>query len=783
MNRHSLLKSCSFLFASVAIAALASGEKLDLRSLADIRLHKLQTSAPNRLKAKGKASELHVSKPVSLAFITLEEGFQPSDLEKEGVEVLTCRGNIALVKTCIDDASRISELKAVKAMSLQKKINISMNLARSASGVDFIHQGSKEQGLKVPYTGAGVITGIVDQGIDAHHINFRLPDNSSRIGYLAHLRYNAAGTGIAETHYDETNIAEFTTDVASAYHGTHTLGIMAGGYNGPVKVAKPWDNPAVPQPAELITEDCKYYGVAPGSNIAVSCGDLADGFIAYGLDYIAGYAEYAKRPIVYNLSLGSSTGAHDPSTQMAQFLDAIGETGIVCVSAGNEGDLKIALKKTFSQEETSFKTMIHPYLYTYDPADPESATIRYGSISIYSNDATPFKLQAVIYNKKRGYRAALRMPVVGDNIGTYYCSSSDYQMDSSDIIGDATFIKAFEGFVGVGGKIDEQTGRYYGMVDYYTINNIVSNLEDDYVLGFEVEGVPGQTIECYGDGQNTWMESYSQDGFTDGSMDGTISDLAVGHNILVVGSYNTRQEWTCLDGGTNAYPEASFAPGEVSGFSSFGTLSDGRQLPHVCAPGSAIISSVSWPFARLAAEEYGDGYLDYMCQAKMEEENRVNYWKQEVGTSMSTPFVAGSIALWLEANPDLTIEDVKEIVAATAVRDKQVDDTKEQTRWGAGKFDALAGLKEAIRRASGVRGVEADAHNDRLILSKTGSNRFNVFVGGSDGLDIKVFTTDGSTVYSGHYPDDEAIIDLSQLTKGIYILNVNGQHSQKIILN
>lgn len=780
MKRPIQIITSAAILAAIGTGALAHADRLDLRSHSQIRQQMLKTLLPAR--AKSKSARPVANQNRSLAFITLQDGFSRADLEKEGVEVLTCRGRIALVSVDIDHASAVSALRPVKAMSLQKEIFPSMNLARQSTGVDLIHQGSKEAGLSVPYTGAGVITAIVDQGIDTKHINFRLPDNSSRIGYLAHLRYNATGTGIAETHYNETNIAEFDTDVPSAYHGTHTLGIMAGGYDGPVQVGTPWANPSIPEPAKYITENCKYYGVAPGSNIAVSCGDLADGFIAYGLDYMAGFAEYAERPIVYNLSLGSSTGPHDPRSQMSQFLDEIGKTGIICLSAGNEGDLKIALKKTFTEGDTSFKTMIYPYNYRYDPSDPESYTLRYGAVSLYSNDETPFQLQAVIYNKARGYRAAMRMPLIGDNIGTYYCSSTDYQMDSSDIIGDATFKKAYEGYVGVGGKIDEQTGRYYGMVDFYTINNIASNLNDDYVLGFEVEGVPGQTIECYNDGQTTWLDNYGQEGFTDGSMDGTISDLAVGYNILVVGSYNTRQEWTCLDGGTNGYIGDGFTPGSVSGFSSFGTLSDGRELPHVCAPGAAIVSSVSWPFAQLTMQEYGAGYLDYMCQAKLEENGRVNYWKQEVGTSMSTPFVAGAIALWLEANPDLTIDDVKEIVAATAVRDEQVEATKEQTRWGAGKFDALAGLKEAIRRASGVNGIEADVHNDRLILSREGSRVFKVFVGGADALDCRLFSADGRQAFALSASGDEVLLDLSAIPAGIYILNVNGRHAQKIVI-
>lgn len=798
------MKSAGILAGAVAVALCGGAEKLDLRSMSEIRQHVLQGSdRPQtvssrvlkslRADAKDKAAVRdafvgvqtrsdEVVPSVTLAFITIADGYTADDLRNEGVDVLKVMENLAIVQVAIRDAERVSSLDAVKAMSLQKKMFASMDLARAETGVDYIHSGSKEQGLTVPYTGAGVITALVDQGVDAKHINFRLPNNDSRIGFLTHLRINSTGTGIAETNYNETNIQEFTTDTPSAYHGTHTLGIFAGGYDGPVKVGTPWANPQVPEPANYITENCKFYGVAPGSNIAVSCGDLSDIFIGYGMEYLLGYSEYLERPIVYNLSLGSNAGPHDPRSQMSQFLDLVGERAIVCLSAGNEGDLKIALKKTFSEGDESFKTMIYPYAYQYDASNPNSQTIRYGSISIYSDDERPFKLKAVIYNKNRGYRQALAMPVAGEGVGTYYCSSTDYQMDTSDIIGDATFKKAFDGYVGVGGKVDEQTGRYYGMVDYYVMNNTATNLNDDYVLGFEVEGEPGQRIECYGDGLTTWMDNYGVDGFTDGSMDGTISDMAVGHNILVVGSYNTRNSWVCLDGGTSSYLGDGFKPGGVSSFSSFGTLSDGRELPHVCAPGAAIISSISTPYAQLTAQQYGEDYLDYMCSAKLEEEGRTNYWKQEVGTSMATPFVAGSIALWLEANPDLTIEQVKEIVKNTAIRDEQVENTPEQVRWGAGKFNALAGLKEAIRLASGINGIEADNHNDRLILSREGDRIFKVFVGGADSLNVRIFSTDGSLVFGTSGEGDEVTADLSSLASGIYVINVNGRHSEKIYL-
>ncbi len=753
--------------------AEAGAQRLDLRSLSTMRRHQIEKKYHGHsiMRNLDKSDKGVASK--QLAFVTLADGFDRSDLEHAGVDVLSCKGRIAIVQVNIEEAEEISNLDCVKAMSLQRKLNTTIDKAREEQQIDAIHFNKPEAGLPRAYTGKGVIAGIVDQGVDPHHINFRYANGESRISYLAWLRANAAGTGMAEDHYNYENINEFVTDDPTGYHGTHTLGIMGGSYNGPVTVAKPWADPTVPETPTYLTETNKYYGVAPEADLAVSCGQLADVFVAYGMQYIFDYADYMQWPLVYNLSLGSSQGPHDPNSQMAQFFDLVGQEAIICISAGNEGDLKIALNKTLTEDKNTVKSFIHPYAYRYDPEKPESFTARGGAVEVWSNDGTPFKLKAVIYNKKRGYRTALNMPVVGDNIGTYYTSSTDYQIAENDIVGDPTFKKAFEGYVGVGSKLDEQTGRYYGMVDYYIFNNPETNLNDDYVLGFEVVGSDGQRIDCYCDGSNTWMDNYGVEGFDDGSTNGSISDMAVAKNLIVVGSYNTRNNWTCLDGGTSRY---DFNVGDVSHFSSFGTLADGRNLPTVCAPGSTIISSISWPYAKQLSEDD----LNYACSAKVEEEGRVNYWKQELGTSMSTPFVAGSIALWLEANPNLTTDDVKEIIAKTSTVDEEVA-SGDPVRWGAGKFNALAGLKEAIRMAgAGINGIQADGRNDRLMVTPAGNNMFTVFLGETQSLNVAVHGIDGSELRTERADSDEATIDLNGLQPGVYILTVNGRHSAKV---
>lgn len=724
----------------------------------------------------------------TLAFVTLADNATAAELESAGVEILVNRGGVLLIKLEYDRIDEISALPCIKRLQLQKGLRSHTDLARKETGVSAIHAG--EQPLDKPYTGKGVFTAIVDQGVDPNHISFLDENGRNRIGYLSQIGLNASGTQMSINWYGENvkdapPISAFGTDTRSAYHGTHTLGILAGSYKGNVEIA----TPNALGKADITTVANPYYGVATGSDIGVSCGDLQDGFIAYGIDYLYQYAkDYLNEPMVLSLSLGSNTGPHDTSSSMVKLLDMVGKEAIICLSAGNEGDLKIALSKNLTATDNKVKSMVYPYAYRYD-ATQESSTlnnyIRYGTISVYSDDKTPFEMKAIIYNRSRG-RVAYNMPIVGSNIGTYYCSSTDFQMEDTDIVGDTNFKRAFDGYVGVGGMVDEESGRYYGMIDYYVFNNLVSNADDNYILGFEITGQDGQRIECYCDGLTTWIDNYGLTGYDDGSCNGSISDMAVGHNVIVVGSYNTRNVWGTLDGQSWSYEGAGFLPGHISGFSSFGTLADGRNLPTVCAPGAAIMSAMSNPYLDYATDGYDQAtataYKEYLSTARATVDGKTYYWKQEVGTSMSTPFVAGCIALWLEADPTLTVDDVKDIIEKTAVRDEAVN-AEDPVRWGYGKFNALQGLKEVIRRAdNGVETVVADGHNSRLIVTPTGSKCFNIFMGEASALNVRVFSASGVLTLTQSANGDETDINLSHLQPGVYILNVNGTETRKILI-
>ena len=565
------------------------------------------------------------------------------------------------------------------------------------------------------------------------------------------------------------DIATFKTDDATSYHGSHTMGTMAGGYRGTATVAAG----DVQSGVSISDAENPYYGIACNSDIAVGCGDLYDAIIAYGVDHILEFAAYKKQPAVINLSLGSNTGAHDGKGMINQYFDEVRkqDNAIICVSAGNEGDKKIAINKTFTDTDNT----VQSFLLGQDMSDAGFGFMTYGSVEVYSNDNTPLEIQAVIFNKKRG-RIAQRFPLTIDTAnpgyGQYWVSSSDFQQSDEDKI-DTQFARYFDGYIGIGWTYDEDSGRFYAIVDCYAENKEEGNADANYVIGFIATGKEGQRADCFCDGLFSTLTDFDIDGWDDGMYNGSISDMATGNSILVVGSYDTRRDWAALDGGlyNSGY---DISEGGISKFSSYGTLIDGRNLPHVCAPGAAVISTYNSYYVEA-------GYApSSSINAEFDEAGRKNYWGWSIGTSMASPHVAGSIALWLEADPTLTLDDVKDIVKQTAVKGDAVLKA-DPVQAGAGKFNAYEGLKEVIRRAtSSVGGIASDKPG--LLVTAVGDRTFEVFLGGVDEMTVSVYNVSGCLMMQSKVQGDEATIDMSAMPKGLYILDVNRKASRKIAI-
>ena len=776
---------------------LAYGQsKLDLQS--QLELFKLRNTSIPTYNSRTRSFERPRSVPENtMAMVELKDQNGRADLEAQGVRVLRVRGNIAIVVAPIKDIERIADLKCVRRMELPRRVYQKMDVVRKEIGVDKIHQGLD---LPQAYTGKGVVTGIVDGGIDPNHINFLKPDGSTRFGYISKITASQSNKDgyqfdnyyprvVLDTLTNRDNayaIEDFTTDSYTTFHGTHTTGIMAGGYKGNITYAKTNDN----DKSYKVFGPNPFYGCATESELVASCGDLRDQYIALGVDDAVQYAKLSgkkPKPCVINLSLGSNIGVHDSTSVMNRFLAEEGKHAIICVAAGNEANMGIALKKNFTAADETVKTFLTPMQPdTLRSGNKTYFNLRNGQIAAYSNDSTEFELQIVVTNANRRNRAVARIPILKNTNGqpvTYASGGNDYSMSGAVI--DPNFAKAFDGYVTAASAIDAETGRYYAMAQIMTSDNQKENQDGHYKLALEIKSKkPGQRVEVYSDAQFIYFDSNKQEGFVSGTRNGSISDMACAANIVTVGSYNVRNHWSSLDGFVYGYnkrgDEDDFPEGEASRFSSFGTLADGRNLPHVCAPGASIISSVN----TYAVENQELGYTDMALQGRLEKGGKKYYWHQSLGTSMATPVVAGAIALWLEANPSLTVKDVVRIIQQTARKDKYVTGTGDPVQWGAGKFDAYAGLKQVLieKETNGINGVRYAESQAVPVITMTGERSFSAFLAGAKQLNLRAYSLSGQLVHSLSAQGDELNVNASSWNKGVYLIQVNGGKAQRIVI-
>ncbi len=691
-------------------------------------------------------------------FVTLEDGYSADDVEALGFDIVANAGKVVIVSGTIDNIISLENYDFVRALSFGKTRKVNLDTSREVIGVDQIQEGTD---LNQAYTGKGVITGIYDVGMDPNHANFLNADTkATRVTGL----WEVADDGSTVRSYTSAaNIAAYTTENASETHGTHTLGCMSGSYNrrGGGNVAVFRDNGTV-NVGPLNYNP--YYGMAIGADIAISCGTLTDLNIIKGVELLVDHAKAQNKPLVINLSLGDNNGAHDIYDPTVMALDEYGKDAIICISAGNEGQNAMSIDKTFTSNETSFMTFYH------------DVNNYVSNVDIWSDSPESFVVTPFVYNRNTDTFEFQREYGGGDEVDVTIVSA---EYSSPGYIKDPKFSRAFSSsYINITTSKNEGTSKRYNALLRVNIGyNQTTNSDQNLVFGFKVTGKAGQRImvSATASGGYPTFKSLGEAGFIDGSDAFSINSMASGNNTLCVGAWNARNTWPTTSSGAMSYgPNYLTNVGGIADFSSYGTLVDGRTLPHVCAPGVAIVSSISKYYYEKNA---GDIYLS----ANQKFNERENHWMYMQGTSMSSPIVAGSIALWLEADPTLTIADVQNIVKNHSIVDDFVKNSSNRVQWGAGKFDALAGLKYVIEHSAGVNDVIAD-DGDKFILTPRGENAWEVYVPLAQDVNVAVYNTAGQVVKDASAAGSELQLDVNDLSKGIYILNINGVHSTRVVV-
>lgn len=634
----------------------------------------------------------------------------PAFFDRHGCRLIDRVGRIYIVDIPLAKVGELSQNDTIERVEAERMPRPAMEVTPQQVNATGIYAGDN---LPQAFTGEGVVAGVFDCYYDFTHPAFQDADGDLRVQYYYDFHWpNADGTlGHALETSAEIAALEHSQYTRNGIHGTHVMGIMAGSaVNGQLQGMAP--------EADIYAVDFNSDREEFESELGPTSATAVLGF-----KYIFDKAEEAHKPCVINFSSCETVTLTSQRILEGEALQALVGPGRIIVSAcGNDGTRACYLEKGSSdyQAGTGIKNGIAGgHLIDMDLVTPVNQLVRFDFLG---------------------------MQLVGGGIeGTIMFST-----DSISQVNSATFTTS----VSMGQvQLTVEVSPYQdprGMV--YHIHGTLPHIT--YLL------LCGATVLLTGNGP-AWM--YSDIGFNSLTNITGVPQYCFaqpGHSvswpanlpdIIAVGANGYKNTFTNIAGQTNT-DMLDFAPdqlGYIAKFSSCGPTFDERIKPDVVAPGLNINAA------------YNSFYADYDYIAKnltstVQYNGQTYHYLAESGTSMASPVVAGVIALWLQAKPDLTPAEALEAIRETAIHPDNTLAYPNNT-YGYGQIDAYRGLLYVLDLPSRIpdlsqeqpKGVQfrienrmlyvdfGDAHpkritlnvyalDGRLLLTRTGRSHINL---------------------------------------------------------
>ncbi len=585
------------------------------------------------------------------------------------------------------------------------------------------------------YTGAGIVMGIIDSGIDFNHPDFKDTSGNTRIYKIWDQRDQQGPAAMPwnyGTLWDSMSINNQTcqhNDLQYYGHGTHVSGIAAGNGNS----------------ATILDMS----GVAPDVVIiAVALdfsGNMSPTAIADAAKFIYGEAQALGMPCVINASVGDYYGSHDGQDLQSLMIDSLLNTpGRLFVSAaGNAGGLPIHVSYPISNVDTNltwFNTGSGPiYVQLWadqgnfgaaefaigctrpsDWADLDRTnftnilanlsvngfdTLRNGSGQrlarierLGSTQGNAYSMEFVIYPDSQAYNFGLYMT----GAGLFHCWSFDFYSGSYPT-----------------------AGQYPPIVDYK-----YPDLTHNIVGGFQ----------C--------------------------SD-----RVICVANYVNRDEWPDYTGGISY--DTTVTAGELMYNSSVGPTRDGRIKPEIAAPGANNFSCI------LTQNQAA-------VLAGAPTECTVDGWHiRGGGTSAASPVVAGVGAMWLERYPNATWSEFRSAVWWCAKQDTFTGTNLPNADWGYGKIDAWSMF---VNCATSMSVEEPTVSNGISVYPNPSDENTGVTIqlaNTSSATPVNIYNALGELIFVG-YTDNTGKVVVNGLTAGMYVASVQtetGNSSTRFVVN
>lgn len=719
MMRKTILPALLLLSASGAFAQ--TDAKLTTGTLLTLNRYHQEKSAAVRSATHGDEDRM-------TAFIRYEGTATIDSLRMLGAHVRTTTAHVLTATLPFSAVERICQLQGVKVIEAAQPAQMLTDISRQTTRTDLVQAGTPP--LDMPFLGRGVVVGDIDGGLDFAHPAFYTSDRSQLRLKRAWMQAETEGGRVPEgfgygrEFVTEEELVAKGCDMGSYAHSTHVLGIAAG--------------------ADTLGGN-KYYGIAREADIVFSDFSSTDTGIMDAMSYIFSYADSTGQPAVVNMSLGTQMGPHDGTSLRDQMADELTGPGRIIVGAvGNDGLVDTHVSKAFTGEADS---LIIGIAFLETLGMPGS-----GELQLWGSEGGSFKVNVCTFDKKT------MEPVYKSRAFTASRSTNQ------TVVLQKPYDKSGGSFT----IITQQSPLNNRPTAHITLN--ITDYKPDKVIGLIVTADAGEVVHGWCNPTYCCFRKHLDNMDMPDNSCQPAEIGGTGRSIISVGAYTTRPIAISADGDTiNAAPPSlwpeGFPAGDHAPFSNSGPTVDGRMKPDVTAPGCYIISAMN---------RYSLNDPAYVWKSSDEWNGRQYGYGAMMGTSMAAPHVAGIVAVWLEADPTLTPDDIRRVLEETAIRDEYTGHTPNNT-WGYGKIDAYSGLLYILNEEpSAIAHVQslpdywrASPQADGLhILCLKNMKDCQLLVTGADGTVISTASTGSKTI------GDEIIVGLAGHPSGIYLVTI-----------
>lgn len=718
MKKHILLLSaCAALSVSglQAQVKVSKGLKWDMNIERTVRDLNAAADRPSRSGAR-QADTLAV-------IINCADAPAVSDsLSRRGYAPAIILGDVVKAKVAAEDLKWLAALPGVTYVSRSRQLRPLMKTAREYSNADKVHTG---EGLETPFTGKGVIVGVIDRGFQYDHIAFKDADRKTRV--ISLWNHNAG--------QDPTTAIPNGGDgiTGEEGHATHVAGIAAG--------------------SRIAGND--FYGMAPEADIVMVPSTFQDDDVLEEAAYIKELAESAGKPWVINMSFGSQYGPHDGSTIYDRSMDKLSAPGGLLVAAmGNEGGTNIHATHTFASAD-EVKTLLMNNTYATGDGQAQCEQVVMDLWNASPSGRQELSVQPFVYDAVRGKK--------------FYLDDAFWEDYLQGEINGLNNKEHYLAIVDLGAA-----ARKAGIV----------NLKNAY-FGLELQGASGTCFHAWAPLPDAGYGDFVKKLSTDVKPD---DEYIVGEgaasipSAIAVASYNGAPNFTsAVNGNTYSFSSVGVTQG-LSAFSSRGPWLGDQPKPTIAAPGATIAAPINkyvdfdknndLQIVGAVSATTGASVPAYITANV----SKSDFYGVKCGTSMASPAVTGIIALWLQANPALTYAQVVEILRKTSKHDLYTGQGEWNSRFGYGKINAYEGLKEALRMAE-TNGIGEMLNGPEPVTLQRESGLWRVLFNNNESYaDISVHALSGETVLRRHIASprrgDETAISFAGLTPGVYMVRI-----------